>query len=336
MPQKNQIDIHGFTLVELSIVIIIIGLIVGGVVVGRDLVRSAQVRATVSQYERFNTAAAAFKAKFGCLPGDCADPAAMGFALTSGGDGDGIIGPCDGMLVDPTVRCYEPVYYERASREYLNFWYHLSAAGMIGHNGTATASADTILGDPNFNMAGDPGPGTSVIPEIEHLSDKFGYPAGVVTPAAGITARGAGFGWAVRNGMRFAAPNTGNYTGVNPTVTVLAAHNLILGKSVVGLTMTRDPYQAFDPVDIAAVDRKLDDGLPLSGKMQVYESRYYATDGAHSQAFTDSGYGCGATPPATGARCACHDGGSPPSQWVYNERVTPASRLCSAAIRGTF
>ena len=42
---------RGFTLIELSIVLVIIGLIVGGVLVGQDLIRAAQVRATISQIE---------------------------------------------------------------------------------------------------------------------------------------------------------------------------------------------------------------------------------------------------------------------------------------------
>jgi prepilin-type N-terminal cleavage/methylation domain-containing protein len=39
---------NGFTLIELSIVLVIVGLIVGGVLVGQDLIRSAAVRAQIS------------------------------------------------------------------------------------------------------------------------------------------------------------------------------------------------------------------------------------------------------------------------------------------------
>lgn len=47
----------GFTLVELSIVLVIIGLVVDGVLVGQDLFCAAAVRATISQIEKYNTAA---------------------------------------------------------------------------------------------------------------------------------------------------------------------------------------------------------------------------------------------------------------------------------------
>ena len=40
---------QGFTLIELSIVLVIIGLIVGGVLVGQDLIKGAEIRATVAQ-----------------------------------------------------------------------------------------------------------------------------------------------------------------------------------------------------------------------------------------------------------------------------------------------
>lgn len=50
----------GFTLIELSIVLVVSGLIVGGVLVGQDLIRAAGVRATITQIEKFNQAAHTF------------------------------------------------------------------------------------------------------------------------------------------------------------------------------------------------------------------------------------------------------------------------------------
>src|SRR5579863_4925333 len=96
-------DIHskkksGFTLIELSIVLVIIGLIVGGILTGRDLIDAASQRAQITQIERYQTAVHAFQAKYGgYLPGDIPDPAASGFGfmprgtLDGQGDGNGLL-----------------------------------------------------------------------------------------------------------------------------------------------------------------------------------------------------------------------------------------------------
>ena len=49
---------RGFTLIEIAVVLVIIGLIVGGILVGQSLIAGAQLRAQVTQFERFNQAAA--------------------------------------------------------------------------------------------------------------------------------------------------------------------------------------------------------------------------------------------------------------------------------------
>jgi prepilin-type N-terminal cleavage/methylation domain-containing protein len=89
--------LQGFTLIELSIVLVIIGLIVGGVLVGQDLIRAAEVRAQITQIEKFNTAVNTFHGKFGALPGDMDALTAANFGFTARGlyagegDGNGII-----------------------------------------------------------------------------------------------------------------------------------------------------------------------------------------------------------------------------------------------------
>jgi prepilin-type N-terminal cleavage/methylation domain-containing protein len=84
---------RGFTLVELSIVLVIIGLIIGGVLVGRDLIEASTIRAQITQIEKYNSEVNTFRSKYGGLPGDLPNPAAsqFGFAArgTSPGEGDG-------------------------------------------------------------------------------------------------------------------------------------------------------------------------------------------------------------------------------------------------------
>ncbi|MEJ0009143.1 MAG: prepilin-type N-terminal cleavage/methylation domain-containing protein [Alphaproteobacteria bacterium] len=59
-----------FTLVELAIVLVIIGLLVGGVLVGADLIKSAQFYALNQGKEDIVAAAMTFRDKYGRLPGD--------------------------------------------------------------------------------------------------------------------------------------------------------------------------------------------------------------------------------------------------------------------------
>ncbi len=61
---------HGFTLIELSIAIVIIGLIVGGVLVGRDLIQAANTRILVKELQTLDTAMNVFRLKYNGLPGD--------------------------------------------------------------------------------------------------------------------------------------------------------------------------------------------------------------------------------------------------------------------------
>jgi prepilin-type N-terminal cleavage/methylation domain-containing protein len=61
---------NGFTLVELAIVMIIIGLLIGGILKGQELVESARINATVAQIKGIQAGIATFKDKYNALPGD--------------------------------------------------------------------------------------------------------------------------------------------------------------------------------------------------------------------------------------------------------------------------
>ena len=114
----------GFTLIELSIVLVIIGLIVGGVLVGQDLINAAGIRATISQIEKYNAAANTFRGKYGYLPGDIPNPVAGQYGFSAGtgagqGDGNGVL---EGKFTGGQgALCGEPQM----------FWPDLSFANMV-------------------------------------------------------------------------------------------------------------------------------------------------------------------------------------------------------------
>lgn len=61
---------NGFTLVELSIVLVIIGLLIGGILVGQSLIDSAKLQSFIRQMQQYDIAINGFKQKFKQYPGD--------------------------------------------------------------------------------------------------------------------------------------------------------------------------------------------------------------------------------------------------------------------------
>jgi prepilin-type N-terminal cleavage/methylation domain-containing protein len=122
----------GFTLIEMSIVLVIIGLIVGGVLVGQDLIRAAYIRAQISQIEKFNTAVNTFYGKYQALPGDMNSQMAQQYNFpardgTAGmGDGNGII---EGWNYSCGASAGTP--WDFNTGEESMFWRDLAFAGIV-------------------------------------------------------------------------------------------------------------------------------------------------------------------------------------------------------------
>lgn len=79
---------HGFTLIELSIVLVIIALIVAGVFVGRELIGISKLQSIVKEHAKLLTDINSFKLKYNCLPGDCENAVQKGLG-TGSGNGNG-------------------------------------------------------------------------------------------------------------------------------------------------------------------------------------------------------------------------------------------------------
>lgn len=147
---KKSQHTEGFTLLELSIVLVIIGLIIGGITVGQDMIRSAELNRVVSDFNKHEVAFNTFRLKYNALAGDmdnatsywgdntthCADAGiADGTPGVCNGDGDGII---------------EPGLGGNQEGEIFMFWTHLAEAEIIP--GSYTGIATT--GDEDYATIG--------------------------------------------------------------------------------------------------------------------------------------------------------------------------------------
>jgi prepilin-type N-terminal cleavage/methylation domain-containing protein len=82
---------NGFTLVEIAIVLVIIGLLLGGILKGQELLTSARVREVIAQQDGVKAAYFGFQERYGALPGDYAQATTYINNTTQNGNGNGRI-----------------------------------------------------------------------------------------------------------------------------------------------------------------------------------------------------------------------------------------------------
>jgi prepilin-type N-terminal cleavage/methylation domain-containing protein len=222
---------RGFSLIELSIVLVILGLLTGGILAGRSLIRASELRAVVTELQRYTTATNAFSDKYFSVPGDFRDATrfwgrygttdcdtnwSAAISPTGGcdGNGDGIMGWCRS-----SQQTCEPQQY----------WRHLQLAGLI--EGQYTGFSEP----PYTTIAVDRG--------------------GVNVPKSKLT-----------NAIWGLAPiTTGG--GVVPFPTVKERNGLTIGAE----DFSWGVGAVFTPSEAWNIDVKLDDGKPAIGKVTSYD-----------------------------------------------------------------
>ncbi len=68
--QKSMGNEAGFTLVELAVVMVIIGILIGGILKGQEMIANAQVNSTIAQVKSVDAAASTFRDIYDAFPGD--------------------------------------------------------------------------------------------------------------------------------------------------------------------------------------------------------------------------------------------------------------------------
>lgn len=153
---------HAFSLVELSIVLVILGLLTGGILAGQSLIRASELRDVSEEEEEWSIALGDFREKYLALPGDmtnatrfwgddsssCSDASiADGTPGTCNGNGDGIMNEAAS---------------NGATSERFRYWQQLALAGLVegsfsgtsGASGTNQAIIDTNVPHSKLGSAG--------------------------------------------------------------------------------------------------------------------------------------------------------------------------------------
>lgn len=123
MPTRRHV--YAFSLVELSIVLVILGLLVGGIMAGQALIRASELRKVGTDLDKFRTASFAFRDRYFALPGDMGNAASFWPTAINGFANNQIPWNTEGP----------------------NFWNHLQQAGLLEGNIaplSGTAAAITI------------------------------------------------------------------------------------------------------------------------------------------------------------------------------------------------
>lgn len=230
----------GFTLIELSIVLVIITLVAGGVLVGRELIAISEINGTISQKQKYDIATNAFRLKYNAFPGDVPSSNARGFSLfgVTGGFANTIgFGNGDGILQGH----YNASYTQGGvfSGEVGMFFLHLAQAGLVekgyGYMG------------PNVIIVGATATGGSTTALPTTSANATAGQIAQLIPAA-----------KVGKNNYFAVGSLGgvNYYALTGITTIDTGHN-VLG------TNQLTPEEAY------TIDRKIDDGKPGTGTVRA-------------------------------------------------------------------
>jgi prepilin-type N-terminal cleavage/methylation domain-containing protein len=164
---------NGFTLIEIAIVLVIIGLLLGGVLKGQELITGARVRNLIQQQDGVKAAYFGFLDRYRALPGDFNGAKAAIKDVDVEGNGNGKI--------------------ESGTSEHINAWHHLAKSGFINgsyksgtaqnddtnpknpYGGFLTLVFDKVYGDgkqsERHNLKTGPNVPVEIVSEIDRKTD---------------------------------------------------------------------------------------------------------------------------------------------------------------------
>jgi len=127
---------EGFTLIEVSLVIVIFAIIITAISAGAHLIRSSEIRSVVSQVQDFKNMVIGFEEKYNALPGDMNFAEELWPGETVNGDGDRVINYLVGTAA--------------GFNEDLRAWQHLSLAKILPGSFTGELEGGILLTEVNI------------------------------------------------------------------------------------------------------------------------------------------------------------------------------------------
>jgi prepilin-type N-terminal cleavage/methylation domain-containing protein len=227
--KRNQ---SGFTLIEIAIVLVIIGLLLGGVLKGQELINSAKVKSLGTDFRNIPVFVYGYQDKYKALPGDdkiAADHLGVASAVAAGGDGNGILG---GKTATDTWTSAV------TTDETQQFWIHVRLAGLSAGatNGLTDYrplnSVGGVIGiQSNISTAGVAGEFVTIKQTAGGVASTM--PGAYIICSEAILGK---FAAQLDNTMDDGNPDTGSMRVEDP------AHN---GKSVTLATLNANPGQPY-------------------------------------------------------------------------------------------
>jgi prepilin-type N-terminal cleavage/methylation domain-containing protein len=278
-----------FSLVELSIVLIIIGLLVAGVVGGSSLIKSSALRTVMSEARNYSVITNSFFVAYDELPGDIrsggyTSPSTSALSTGCAGDNDGKIEYMNGTTTGATFR---------NTAEGLCAIYQLKDAGMLqtenllppgattpsatgdltklrGGSGTARGSTGRGKGTTSGGGGGGGGGTPVATSEIGALIAGNHYPKSkysgngwVYDYVSGSSDETSSFSWR-SVGLEAEPANVVFFIGSR-----LGVENATTETELAGST-TSNTFPALPADDSSSIDKKVDDGVPNAGKVRAF------------------------------------------------------------------
>ena len=236
---------RGFTLVEIAIVVTVIGLLVGGILKGQEMIRSSRATATIAQIESYQTAVNTFRDTYGALPGDLPQASRRIPGCNDNCDPHPVSGG-NQIIGDPT---------------WASAW--ISQAGTDVHLPAMSAADETILFWAHLTLS-------NLISGVNNTVIRNGHERVAWTHTHPITPLGGGFIVGYTNG----SPMPGdprNFISYDDPLGPRGLAFMIVNTPQSGGDALRKGSQQVMSVKIASsIDTKIDDGHPHTGRVRAY------------------------------------------------------------------